>query len=84
MDWAPLWHKRGKSSSQSANWKKPRGYVPYTTSVPLLKLKMIGLKLQKYAFGHHRTLRHRIDPAWWEVIKSDTEIFEKFGPAKVK
>jgi len=81
MDWAPLWNNRIKSSKQTANWKKPRGYVPYTMTVPLLKLKLVGLKLQKYTYGRRKIMKHRIDPAWWEVIESDPAIFEKFGPA---
>jgi len=80
MDWAPLWHKRKKSSQQSAKWEKPAGYVPYTSLVPVRDLKMIGLKLQKYSNGPRGRLRHRIDPAWWEVISNATPIFEKFGP----
>ena len=81
MDWAPLRHKRGKDTQQSAAWKKPPAYVPYTTSVPLLKLKMIGLKLQKYSNGPLWKLKHRIDRAWWEVITSATSIYEWLGPA---
>ena len=81
MDWAPLWNNRIKSSKQTANWKKPRGYVPYTMTVPLLKLKLVGLKLQKYTYGRRKIMKHRIDPAWWKVIESDPAIFEKFGPA---
>jgi len=80
MNWAPLWNRRTDDSKQTSNWKKPSGYVPYTTSVPILELKMIGIKLQKYTFGPTGKLRYRIDPAWWEVLLSYPNIFEKFGP----
>jgi len=80
MDWAPLWNKKRKSSEQYAVWKQPAGYEPYTTTVSAHKLKMIGLKLQKYAAGPRKRLKHRVDPAWWEVLKADALIFGWFGP----
>jgi len=80
MDWAPLWNKVGKSSLQTAVWKKPQGYEPYTTMVMVRKLRLIGIKLQKYSRSPRGRLKHRIDPAWWEVLRTASAIFEWFGP----